>query len=62
MSSQDTPLHAVEPAETTPPAIPLPVGMPPRKRRLLLLAGAIGAVAVVTLVGRHAWLGRGDQS
>lgn len=61
MSSQDTPLHAVEPAETTPPALPLPAGMPPRKRRLLLTGAAVGAVAIA-LVGARAFLGRGDQS
>jgi membrane fusion protein (multidrug efflux system) len=63
MSSNDTTLHAVEPAEQTPPAIPLPpaVAAPQRKRLLILALGTLAAFAIAVFAIR-AFVARGDQA
>lgn len=62
MSSSDATLHAVEPSEKTPPAIPIPpVAGPARKRRLILALAAVSALAVAVVAVR-AFVARGDQS
>jgi membrane fusion protein (multidrug efflux system) len=61
MSNTETPLHAVAPAEATPPAIPLPVAEPRRKRARLLGAAAVVLLAIAALAVRG-FLARGDQT
>jgi membrane fusion protein (multidrug efflux system) len=61
MSNHESPLHAVEPAEKTPPAVPLAVQAPPGKRRALLVAAAVAAV-VLGAVGLRAVASRGDET